>query len=398
MRVLFLSNDCDKFRTQICLLVKRELEKLFPRADCKILVLKEIQMSYFSSIFDKRTIDFAKEVIKKFGPHVIVVTRDTGPAPTFIKLGRMMKIPTLAIQSVLLTESPYLGESVYKTILHFLKWKNYLLWRFLSRLSRISFAEKLTVFIGWRTRALDWGLGGADLYAVMGNYSKQLLVSRGISPQKIKVTGNPLFDEVHFRSDFEKEKLRRRLRLGKGNIILLATQPFVEDRSCSLSTQIMFVESVIDAAKQLRLQLVIKLHPREDVRKYDSVIHQTKYDKVVFVENYDLHELIDISDVVITATSTTGLWALAHGKPLVSINFIQLPCFNIYKDIAINLNNLEKLPEVLKKVIGSGKAGSELMPINAEKVRNYIYMIDGLASRRVAQLIIDLITGGNWQL
>lgn len=393
LRVLFIAYMTDIGHTRICQLVKRELQTSFPTITCEILELEEkVYVSLFDGLFDKGKIEFARKAIKRFRPHVIVVTTDTGSAATFIKLARILCIPTLVIQATLMAESPYIGDNYRKSPLDLLQWKNFLLWRFLCLISHFSLVEKLSIFVGWRVRAPEWGLSGADLYAVWGDYVKQLLVSRGVSPQKIEVTGNPLFDEIHSKSDFEKQEVRRRLGLGKGSVILLATQPFVEGGFYELSTHVRFVTSVINAAKRLDMQLIIKLHPRESVKKYDSIIHKAGYNKIVIVQKFDLHELIDLSDIVITITSTVGLWTLAHGKPLISLNCFQLPYFNQYndEDIAIVLNDLNILPEVLKKIIENEQSKSELIRTDKEKIRHYIYRIDRMASKRIVKLIINL--------
>lgn len=390
VKVLFVSNASDSFRSDICFLVKRQLEKVSPNSECKILEPREVPLSFFDCIFDKKTNSAAEAAIKAFKPDVIVLTGDTSIAATFIKLGRMMKIPTLAIQSVLVIESPYLGENVKKAIFNVLGWKTFRLWRLLSLFSRNSLMSKITFFVGWRTRAIEWGLGGADLYAVMGDYTRRLIVSRGVSPQNVRVTGNPLFDVAPPKSDVRKEELRRLLKLGNESIVLLTTQPVVEDKMCPMVAHESFVKSVISAAKQLKLQLIIKSHPREDFNKYDSIIHEVGYEKVVFVENCNLHELIDLSDVVITATSTSGFWAIAHGKPLISISYFQMPYVNPYTEIATHLENLAILPDVLKEVLNNREKGQLARQIWDEKVQHYIYKVDGMASARIAQLILAL--------
>lgn len=387
MRVLFLAYTCDKFHTEICQLVKRKLETLCPKAVCKILELEEKRMSYFESIFDKRTINFATKVIEKVRPHVIVVTNDTGPAATFIKLGRIKKIPTLAIQD------GYLARRVQKTPTDFLRWKKYLLWRLLSSISCIPIVEKLAIFLGWRTRVLDWGFGGVDVYAVIGNRSKQVLVSCGVSPQRIVITGYPLFDKTYQLPSFEKEKVKQQFGLYDGCVVLLVTQPLVEDGLWKPYMHEKLVKSVIQATEQLNLQFVIKLHPREVMEKYEAIIKGKENKKVIIVKNVDLHKLLQISDVVIVISSTVGLWALVYNKPLITITCFSMGHYNMYEseDMAIAVKNLENLPEVLGSIIENKKGRSKSLRITKERLYDHLYRLDGKASERIAKLITNLI-------
>ena len=75
-----------------------------------------------------------------------------------------------------------------------------------------------------------WGFGNSTLIAVMGNYYKQVFVSRGIHPDKIVVTGYPMLDKSPSQRNSANIKIFQDLKLQKSKpIILLLTQPFVED-------------------------------------------------------------------------------------------------------------------------------------------------------------------------
>jgi len=390
MRILFTAYAGDTHSTKICRLVKRELQRMNPKTTAKIIEIEKKRLSYLENILDKNEIYFVKEVIKHFNPDVIVVTLDTGIQATFIKIARMMKIPTLNIQIGLTAE-----RKDRFPILRLLKWNNYLLWRFLSLLSNLSFITKLTTFIGWRTRAPAWGLGGAEMYAVMGARYKRLLASRGVAPHQIKITGYPLLDEVYHKPKMIKREVMRQLGLKENTpVVLFLSQSFVEHGYWTIDEQIKFIESVIRAVRLLNYMLIIKLHPGESIENYDSVIRKESSERVVFVKNFDLNRLISISDVVVTVSSTAGLWALAHGRPLVIITSFKerlgyMGCSPL-EEMAITVHDLKDLPQVLKSLTGSNEQKLKRSQELEKKIREHVYRIDGKASRRIAKLIISL--------
>ena len=121
------------------------------------------------------------------------------------------------------------------------------------------------VFFGRQEAIPNWGTGGADKIAAMGNYYRRLFILRGVASDKIVVTGYPLLDSVPTcGSQFSSDNFLQKTKLTPDRaLILLITQPFVEDGQWSPSLREMLVKAVINSVKQINGQLIIKLHPRE---------------------------------------------------------------------------------------------------------------------------------------
>ena len=119
------------------------------------------------------------------------------------------------------------------------------------------------------------------------------------------------------------------------------------------------------------------------VEKYDS-------SEVNLIRNSDLHELLEVSDAVVTVNSTAGLWALAHEKPLLVAKCFAPNMKNILEDMAININRMDELPAILS-LFKNGNKPKEVISEKTKKILyEHIYRLDGKASERIARLIISL--------
>jgi UDP-N-acetylglucosamine 2-epimerase len=275
--------------------------------------------------------------------------------------------------------------------LRILQWRDYLLWRLLSSISNNPFVARLSVFSGWRIRVLDWGLGGADKIAVMGDFYKRLFVCRGIPSSKILVTGYPLLDEVPDKtSAFDKVSIYEKLNLKSNKkLAVLITQPFVEDGYWSSAAREKLIKSIIEVSECLDIvQFVIKLHPRESVYEYEKIVGNRMY----LFKEIDLHELLLASDVVLTVSSTVGLWALAYKKPLIILDYLSSGSDILYKDVAIVVNDSKDLPTVITNAISDSNNKTSLFSKNEQFLRDHIWRLDGKASSRIAELIYLMVS------
>lgn len=209
-KVLFIrcreSVEPDIFR-----LVEEQLKELAGKnVECEtldVISLNYLQGSYLKNIFDKEIVRYVEKVVRKKKPDIIVSGNDVAISAAFIKICNLLGISSLVIQHGILTKREN------RDIMDFLRWSNYLPWRIVSSIANMPTISKLTLSMGWRTRVLDWGTGKATKYAVMSNNQKRLLISQGVQPRKIVVTGYPPFDLVPKRiSSFDRRATCKELR------------------------------------------------------------------------------------------------------------------------------------------------------------------------------------------
>jgi hypothetical protein len=331
-----------------------------------------------------------EQMITNYEPHILVLANDNFHASnSFIRICRLKGIPSLLIQDGIIGRKT-LGS------FDFIRWWNFACWRFISKVLDSNLASKLSVSLGCQWVVPDWGMGKSTKIAAMGRYYKQVLVSRGISAESIVVTGYPLLDDIVTSSPHPKNrKLLEELGLQSARpIILLLTQPFVEDHVWSRNTRDEFVDLVRHSVEQINGQLVIKIHPREDSNVYNSIIREKHISSpIVITKDRDLNTLIQSSDVVLTVNSTAGLWVLANEKPLLVVNCFETISENIFEDLATTIDVSTGLTNMIRKVLAEtqqirkSRLSSEH---SSTSLRTHLHQLDGKASERIARVIFEM--------
>ncbi len=156
----------------------------------------------------------------------------------------------------------------------------------------------------------DWIDGTADKICVFSSRVKQKLIDEGVSPNKVIVSGNPVFD--HYLNK------RRNDRLSYGKRILWASQQELlkdpvtgEKGNLSLPTLIeneliKLNDSVDDWC------FTFRQHPGEAIREYPNSITVSSKDE-------PLQDLLADIDLVITMRSTVGVQAACMGIPVIAV-------------------------------------------------------------------------------
>ncbi len=226
--------------------------------------------------------------------------------------------------------------------------------------------------------------------AVLGKRTKNLLVKRGMHPNRIIITGYPLLDGVPKElSQFDRATIMLALNLKPDTkLAVFASQPLVEDGYWNAAIKNKLLHSIIDACQQVAdLHLVIKVHPRENLEIYKKYSNKN----ITIIKDVDLHKLILASNVVLTVNSTVGLCAIAYGKPLITFNCFSTKYSNPYADGSIEIKNLEELPINIKKaVINASTVECEMVKARAF-LSDQVYKLDGNSSKRIAKLILTMI-------
>jgi len=368
------------------------LEKEIPNVESKLIynyLWRRDDIHYLDNILNKKIISYARHILDLYRPDVIVAT-DDGPTVfvTFTKIARLRRIPVLVVQDGLKTRKLDYNMR-FEILIDILRWKRFVIWRLLSKVSQLKIIAKFTLLIGWRTRVLEWGHGGANLYAVFGSRTKQLLISRGVASNKIKITGFPLFDDIINIDESEKRRLKQKINVKNNNkCILFLSQPLLSHRMWMKEARDIFVNSLVQDTEKLRVNLIIKLHPREYGNKYQKIALKNRH--VIILKDFDLHELTLISDVVLTINSTAALWAMIYKKPLIAYQDGSFPEENWYNGVAIEVNDLLNLFAILKKLLENDDTKINYLDTTRINVYDYIYKIDGNSSNRIANLIVYL--------
>jgi len=229
----------------------------------------------------------------------------------------------------------------------------------------------------------------ADKIAAMGNRSKDVYVKSGIEGDRIAVTGVAQFDRL-FNRDKEQDK---QVVVGCGvdlskRIVVFTTQPI-----SPAETQEM-LSGVIDAVlKMTDTQLVIKVHPREEMEAYQAIAEKYQNPRVCVVKDIDLYALISNCELLIAKSSTTALEAMMIGKPVVTFDLSGQPGPVPYatEGAAIGVYRQEDIEEAIQRALHDEETRSRLKAGRDKFVRNWAGEPDGKASWRIVTLMKEMI-------
>lgn len=275
-------------------------------------------------------------IIEVEKPDIIVTTGDRNDFVKIIcSIGRKMGIPTLIVQHGVVDDHPVYGP-IY-----------------------------------------------ADKMAVTGEAMKNALIKRGVSAEQLVITGQPRYDKL-LKMTFNRGKTCRELGISeKKNLIVLTTQPVSNEENYQL------LSAVSEAMKGFPdTELVIKLHPDENLKWYQQVINSLNC-KAVIVRDIDIFELLNACDMMMTLFSTTALEAMILDKPVITINLMNMPDRIPYakSGAAIGVYREEDLAPAIKRAMYDEETRKKLETGRKKFVYEQAYLVDGKASSRVADLI-----------
>ncbi len=225
--------------------------------------------------------------------------------------------------------------------------------------------------------------------AVYGEHYKKILLEMGHPKSKIKITGNPAWDNI-LKGTLEKKDLYQKLNLPiDKKMILLATTHFPLDIRDGMAYATF--KAMLDMPSEYHL--IIKLHPEERHNFYHLCSEEFKVPATIVDELSLLHPLIINSELVIISDSTVGLETILLNKPLIDINLSGAPFSNDYveKGAALGVRGEEDLLLVMRSILRNEKVRKQLEKNRQRYIYEHAYKQDGKAAERVVRLIKKMI-------
>jgi len=191
-----------------------------------------------------------------------------------------------------------------------------------------------------------------------GEYDTNYYLNLGMEKKNLVVTGNPRF-ESFFNSKIKKLKEIKDMfsdKVYKFNTnkktIILATSPF--DRA-SIEK---LIKVVVNTLRDLNLieNLIIKIHPRDTGLLHKEITSRLNVNPVI-VRDYNILELTNSCDILISCQSSVILETMIIGKPIILAEFVNLgfmyiePYAFTSKDFVKVAENEETLKIFLMKLI-----------------------------------------------
>lgn len=339
-----------------------------------------------------------KDIFVKFQPDIVVVGHDRNPMDRlFIKFANFLNIPTLLVQDGILAASRDKKQETGSPSIALKYWFTlpYRALRFMTRRD-CSFQGKIETALfefkhGTRGKVGVYGHGECSKIAVFGDAVERMLVSEGVNPERIVVTGNPKFDKnLKYRNLNCKGRVCQRWQISEDkDIILLLTQYFVESKIWSAEQRRKFVLAIANATAALpKTQLIIKLHPPiENEEDYQEIVKDLSPPPII-CKYASLPELLNACSLAITVSSTAALEAMAMGKPVVIVDLFSTPGSSFYKGSgALFAEREEGILPAIQKALYDPQTREEMAKSMEKFVYQQAYLQDGQASKRIADLI-----------
>ncbi len=164
----------------------------------------------------------------------------------------------------------------------------------------------------------------------------------GLPEDKIKITGQPVFEEEYLITKDQKKEWREKLLSQKYKEIVCFFTWNGHDESETLHALVRI------AKKRSESLFVIKLHPNQAI----DLFNEYKGENIIITKENAKSFLVSC-DVAITSFSTTGLEAVLLDKPLIVVNFenINYPIDYVGMDIAIRADCEEQLEKAIDELL-----------------------------------------------
>ena len=362
--------------------------------DLSLLDVYEVKARHVDSY---RTRDVRK-ILAQEKPSVIV----TSSEESLLARAFCLSGSVLGIESVAVPHAP-IPELVRRT--------RFSPWPFLSVLSQRDLRRDLKLFFG---SSLVKELAVITVFAGIAGYwrpnhtctkicaagenSKGELASRGLNASKIVVTGHPRFDTIYeVKRNGTAMNTRQALAIGRDQkAVLFVTQPYVEDGDWLPDQADMFTSEVLDAINSIPgCMPVIKIHPRENRGKYHNLLTSLYLNHIPVVQDeIPLHHVLAACDVAIGTTSAAIIDAMAMDKPVIIADILKMSDHFgfISSGAAFVVKNIDDLASAIQSALYDEERNIGLRENRDRFVHDNAYLVDGNASRRVADVIEDVVS------
>ena len=232
-----------------------------------------------------------------------------------------------------------------------------------------------------------------DLQFLEGKRFVQPLLDANYHPEKLVVTGNPIYDEAikKLKNREKKSKSTNKIR-----ILFLPLSLYESGGWTKMyrdETIKMIVQKISENSD--RMSLIVKIHPSLYLEEYKSIVNSVNYEIPIFNEG-SVSDFLDDADVVLTfpEDSTALRFVILSRIPMIVCNF-----FNwgkkgpfVENGLAAECTSANNLVKIIDKVLLSNPATKEKMD---KYLNEYLFNKDDKASERLCNELLNLLEKRN---
>jgi hypothetical protein len=166
-----------------------------------------------------------------------------------------------------------------------------------------------------------YGRGGAARICAWGQASAEHFARIGVPPASVVITGNPRYDQL----SVDTWKTRSTAVLGKYQLsappLLYLSNPVDDQGFCTTAEKYrgfrQFLDDSAAALAAAACPVLVRLHPREDARAFQSIIDRGTWPvPVALSQGEPLFSVLGCARAAVVLASTVGLEALLFALPL----------------------------------------------------------------------------------
>lgn len=182
-----------------------------------------------------------------------------------------------------------------------------------------------------------WSL---KLTAGMAQYNYE--INKGVSKDRLKITGSPQFDALFKKTSFIKKKeICNYLNIPEDKNIFLFTMQAFKDNDGIIKILCETMENFKDSC------LIIRPHPIQTTLVYKYILNRLRAKNVIITKSFGLYDIINIADLIISVSSITILEAITLNKPVIVLNpiikdYLISSCTGNLIEYAENTGNISK--------------------------------------------------------
>lgn len=325
----------------------------------------------------KKYISNIKNVLSEIKPAAIITTSDMSYSARICnQWANKNNVPIIIIQPSFLN----FGESNYNCNLN-------------HRTKYLLFNKILNIPL-YRRQTLFGNENKNNYLFLWGDYFKKFYKDKEIY-NNIFLTGNPVFDRCNEVNKENKENIYKQFDFLKDKQIITVCTENIDD-ICGVD----IFSRLIDIYKRAiinsgELFFVIKVHPRENIGKYNKAFKDLNKNNYKIVKDVNLYDLYKITDVQVSVMSYSSFEAVVLGIPMVLVNpDNKIKFFDFFNnEVELKAKTAEELSKHLRRCL-TEEYKNEFKLKRKKYLDSRLGYLDGKSGERVVEKIEELIMRG----
>jgi hypothetical protein len=246
-------------------------------------------------------------------------------------------------------------------------------------IARKNHLPSLTTLAGQIFDHPQYGFLNADVIAVNGASAGNVFRKRGVSPERIVVTGMAHYDETFELANSEQP----REKAESGLVAFLS-------ENLPLSETFRMITSVAEVVLSTPgTRMIIRPHPRENPTIYGDFVKRFSSGRITVDSTTPLLELLLKAGVCVTGFSNVAVEAMILNRPVICMNLEERPDMLNYigEGAALGIRKPEETASVMSNALFDEGVKAALARGRRAFLEKHFYRTDGESSLRIVSLI-----------